>query len=482
MKGIASERPVAVRLLLLNPPSFNRWRYIKEGICQGRCSPSVWPPVTLATIGALAGRIGGIETRLLDGAALHLSEAKLLAALREAAPDAAILSTTTPTFPADLRAAELVKQVRPGCRVAMLGPHVSALPEEAVASPAVDVVFRNEPERIAENWLRALAGGRDWREVRGLTFRRDDGAAVSMPDELFIADLDELPFPDRDLIDNSLYFDPLTGKPFTVIRNSRGCPCACGFCVSFYFGRKWRTRSVENIVAEIDECVERHGVTDFLFNADFFTCDRSAVIDLCDAIVERRLPITWMCNSRVDAVDAELLGAMKRAGCQLISFGIESASQSILDGANKRIDRETIERAIALTRRAGIQSLGYFVFGLPGETRETARDTIRLARRLPLDFAGFFTATPYPGTALYRCLEAEGRLKSRNWTRYDESACDVYDLPDLTGREIRALTREAYRAFYLRPSQIAAELRRFVSPHGLRRAWSLARLFLNLAR
>jgi len=470
-----------VKVLLLNPPSFTAVRYVKEGICQGRATPTVWPPVTLAAIGAVCRRLGGFDVRLIDGNAQRLKEADLRGALRDFKADVVFLNTATPCFAGDLRSAELVKEVRRSARTVMIGTHASATARRVVASAAVDVVIRNEPERVARNLLVALKVGDDLAGVKGITYERD-GVIVSNPDEDFIEDLDEWPWPDRDLLDNSLYVNPLTGKRFTVIRNSRGCPARCVFCVGFYYGKKWRTRSAANVVAELEECVTRHGVTDFVFNADLFTFDKGRVIELCREIVDRGLDITWVCNSRVDTIDEERLEWMERAGCQLVSLGIESASEAILAGAKKGIDREKIMRAVALFTKSRVKSLGYFVFGLPGETRETAEATIRFALELPLDYASFYTAVPFPGTPLAAYLRDNGLIKPADWSRYDDSQCDVYDLPDLTGEELRRLVRRGYLRWYGRPRQIARAIGDAFTPVGLKRNLSLLGSFVNLSR
>jgi radical SAM superfamily enzyme YgiQ (UPF0313 family) len=308
--------------------------------------------------------------------------------------------------------------------------------------------------------------------TRGIT-RRVDGAVVSSPDEDPIENLDDIPWPDRSLLDNSMYINPLTGKVFTVIRPSRGCPGRCLFCVGFYYGKTWRTRSVPNIVDELEECVRRYGIADFLLNADLFTQNKAHVIAFCTEILRRRLDVTWVCNSRVDTVDEERLSWMKKAGCQLISLGIESGNDEILANVRKGTRRDTIVRGIEAIRRSGIKSLGYFVFGLPGETTATVEHTIRFALELPLDYAHFMTATPYPGTELARYLAGNNLITSTEWARYDETRCDVYDLPGLTGAQIRKAARRAYLRWYFRPRILFRTMAECVTSVGRRRNLSL---------
>ncbi len=471
-----------MNVLLLNPPSFTSFQYVKEGICQGKISPTLWPPATLATIGAICKKIRGINLRLVDGNALKLSESELLNVYKDFQPDVVILNTTTPTFPADLRSAELAKQANSSVTTTiMMGTHASAMAEEIVDTPHVDIVMRNEPERIALNLITALKDGEKIEGIKGVTYKNAHGV-VSNPDESFIENLDEWPWPDRSLLDNSLYVNPLTGKRFTVIRNSRGCPGRCIFCVGFYYGKRWRTRSVSNIIDEIEECVTQYEITDFLFNADLFTKDKNEVIGLCKEIAHRKLDITWLCNSRVDTIDEERLHWMEKTGCQMISFGIESASKEILHNVKKDITREKVIRAIDLMKKSRIKSLGYFMFGLPGETKESTEETIQFALELPLDYASFFTATPYPGTDYFNYLRDNTLLTTDDWSRYEESQCDVYDLPDLTGKELQRIVKRAYMRWYFRPTKILQELKHTFTLVGFKRNLSLLASFLKKGR
>lgn len=470
-----------MNVLLLNPPSFTSVQYCKEGICQGKISPNIWPPVTLAAIGATCKRIGGINVRLVDGNALKLTEEALISAYKDFQPDIVVLNTTTPSFPGDLKSAELAKQVNPSITTIMIGTHVSATAEDVVNTNSVDFVIRNEPERIAFNLITALKNGTEIQEVKGITYKNTNGV-FSNPDESFVKNLDELPWPDRSLLDNSLYVNPLVGKRFTIIRNSRGCPARCTFCVKFYYGSRWRTRSASNIVDEIEQCVTQYGITDFLFNADFFTQNKTQVINLCREIENRNLNITWLCNSRVDAIDEERLYWMEKTGCQMISFGIESANKEILDNVKKGISREKVIRAINLVKKSRIKSMGYFIFGLQGETKATAEETIRFALELPLDYVRFLTAVPYPGTEFGDYMRNNALIKTDDWSRYEEAACDVYDLPDLTAEQLQEIVRKAHIRWYLRPSKIIRELRNSFTAVGFKRNISLLASFLKMIR
>jgi radical SAM superfamily enzyme YgiQ (UPF0313 family) len=181
----------------------------------------------------------------------------------------------------------------------------------------------------------------------------------------------------------------------------------------------------------------------------------------------------------VDSIDEELVRWMQQAGCQMISFGIESANEDILSSINKGIDCKKVIRAINIVKKSRIKSVGYFTLGLPGETKSTAKATIKFALELPLDYASFFTATPYPGTEFCRYMRDKQLLKTDDWRRYDESKCDVYDLPGLTADELQRIVRNAYLRWYFRPAKIMQELKSCFTLVGLRRNISLLTSFLR---
>jgi radical SAM superfamily enzyme YgiQ (UPF0313 family) len=193
------------------------------------------------------------------------------------------------------------------------------------------------------------------------------------------------------------------------------------------------------------------GVSNVVFLADLFTVNRRQVIELCQRIIDARLPFKWQCNSRVDHIDEEILSWMKRAGCWQIAFGLESGSQEVLDRAKKGITIEQIDHAINLTNRFGIKAWGYFIIGLPGETKETIRATIDLAKRLPLNLALFHVAVPYPGTEFNDMARKQGWLLSERWQDLDMNYSAIVEYPQLTAAEIDKAAKRAFLEWYLRP-------------------------------
>jgi radical SAM superfamily enzyme YgiQ (UPF0313 family) len=435
----------------------------------------LWPPISLATIGAVLEREGHlVEAR--DAAATGYPRANLLRDIEREPHDAVIWSTGTPSIADDLALANEIKARAKGVATAVFGTHVTALDEACLSDTrGLDAIFRNEPEATAAEWVRALETKRPLEAVAGLSYR--DGERIRRnPDRPFLSDLDSLPDPAWHLFDLDVYRLPLRGDRFLMVTPHRGCPYPCSYCTAqTYYGAKLRRRSVEKVRDEIRRNVEVHGVKELFFWSDTFTLDKRYVMALCDAVAP--LGVSWASNSRVDTIDEEMARAMRRAGCWMISFGIESGDQELLDAAGKGATVEEAERAVAVVKAAGIKAAGHFVLGLPGETRESLEKTLALANRLPLDFEQFYCAVPFPGSRLYEEAREKGWLDESDFSRYRQDEA-LLELPGLSPEEVMAYRQTAYRHFYTRP-RVAVSALSLLSPKNLGRAASAFKRFLG---
>ncbi len=475
-----------MKLLLLNPPTVEGKGFIREGRCtqEGGVWTTLWPPISLATIGAVLER-DGHDVAAKDASATGYPRMKLLADIAEAPPDAVIWSTGTPSIVDDLALATEIKRVAPATRTAVFGTHVTALDETCLAdTPALDAIFRNEPEATAAEWVSKLRTPERFPEILGLSFReppggsdgRPDGTIRRNPDRPFLTDLDDLPAPAWHLFDLDAYRLPLKGEQFLMVTPHRGCPYPCSYCTAqTYYGAKLRRRSVERVIDEIRRNVEVHGVKELFFWSDTFTLDKRYVMALCEAMIP--LGVSWASNSRVDTIDAELASAMRRAGCWMIPFGIESGSQELLDAVGKGATVDEAERAVAVVKAAGIKVAGHFVLGLPGETKESLDETLDLAARLPLDFEQFYCAVPFPGSRLYDEAREKGWLHENDFSRYRQDEA-ILELPGLTPDEVARYRQAAYRRFYTRP-KVAMSALGLLSPRNLWRATSAFKRFIG---
>jgi radical SAM superfamily enzyme YgiQ (UPF0313 family) len=299
--------------------------------------------------------------------------------------------------------------------------------------------------------------------IKGLVWRDGSEIVVNLT-RPFIADLDDLPHPMHELLPWQDYRMPLIKGPFTFIVTSRGCPAGCTYCikhVSYQFAV--RLRSAEKIMEEL-WVLKKMGLNNIHMYADLFTVNRDQVIDLCERIIREKINIRWTCNSRVDYVDEEMLTLMGKAGCWLISWGIESGNEQILRHARKGAYPDKAERALTWAREAGIKNWGYFIIGLPGETEETIADTIDFSKKLPLDIALFHVAAPYPGTPFFFEVVKNGWFRpGTRWEQVDMDKGTVLDYEGLSAERLLYWQKRAFREWALRPGPILTYLKMLAS-------------------
>ena len=441
-----------VDILIVNPPSPDGNIYIRDICRAGRASREgmIWPQTSLAFIAGALDRDFSVD--VVDCIGEKMSWPRFEELMRRKRPRYVITYLISSIIYNDLRVAELAKEL--GAATIAIGPHVSIMPESIADFPFVDYVIRGEVEEAVVELLNELEAGRSPAGIKGIAYR-EDGKAVITPERPLMEDLGKLPRPRQDLLPLRHYRMPMIDGPFTMVTTSRGCPYPCIYCRKMaLWGNRVRLRPVDDIM---DELIWLHelGVDNVVFLADLFTVNRRQVTELCRRIVEAGLPLKWQCNSRVDHIDEEILSWTKRAGCWQIAFGLESGSQEVLDKAKKGITVEQIERAINLTDRFGIKAWGYFIIGLPGETPETIRATIDLAKRLPLNLALFHVAVPYPGTEFNDMARENGWLLSDRWEDLDMNYSAIVEYPQLSAAEIDKAAKRAFFEWYLRPGPVA---------------------------
>jgi len=474
-----------MRILFLNPPHLTGDIYMKEiGRCGRRAvAGEVWPQTGLAYLAAVALQTNS-EARIIDAMALSYSLEKLLEEISLFKPDLIVTNTTTPTFDNDVIVFTEIRNKIPDVILSFTGTHISALPEESLRKSNADFIFLNEAEETLKDILIKTkeyfkdTGNKNSTASNFKNFFLDEirdvsGIAYLIEDKFyqtsarpFIDPLDSLPFPARHLLPNEKYIMPFfENKPFVTIIPTRGCPWRCIFCrAGKVWGNKVRTRSIENVLDEIEQIIRDLKIRNVAFMTDSFTLNRKWTLRFLEGILQRNIKFKWVCNSRVDAADIEMLELMKKAGCRLISYGVESGDQEILDRAKKGIKLESSARAIEMTRKAGIISMAYFILGLPGETTETIKRSIEFAKKINPDYANFHIATPFPGTELYEIASRNNWLVSDKWCDYEEEGSAVLRTESLTAEDLMKAQRMAMRKFYLRPSKLFFEVFSLRSP------------------
>jgi len=415
---------------------------------------------------AAVTRQHGYPTVLVDAAALDLDPEGLLVRVKTARPDVLGLSATTFSICHAAAFAARVREFFPDITVIIGGPHVSAAPLETMQRfHEFDVAVVGEGEETIIELLKALDSGGALDAVSGIVIRCE-GDVTSTGRRAFLTDLDQLPYPAWDLLEGFPgRYPPASFKvkklPAASLVTSRGCPNRCIFCDRSVFGSSCHAFSAEYVTGMIRHLVDQFGIREFSFEDDTFITFKKRLVTICQGLISLGLDISWTCLGRVNSIDAETLELMKRAGCWQISFGIESGSQEILTTIHKNITLEQIGRAVALCREAGILSKGFFIVGHPGETRQTLKQTLEFALKLPLDDISVTMLTPFPGTEIYERAAEFGEFDS-DWSRMN-LLNTVFIPHGLTHEDLEQNQREILRRFYLRPRIILGYLRRLAA-------------------
>jgi anaerobic magnesium-protoporphyrin IX monomethyl ester cyclase len=443
-----------MKIALINPPFLFIYGKINTG---HHCSFPLG-------IGYLASYIRhfGHEVAIFDPEASRTSNDELWEQLQKFKPDLVGLTSVTANFTVASRLATEAKR-RLGCYVIMGGPHVTALPATALGSTAgLDAVIRGEGEIplrvIAEQFDRE--GKVDFETVPGAAFFQN-GRLHRVQRSRYIENLDEIPFPARNLTDLSwytLHAHFQRGTKSATVLSSRGCPSKCTFCGNVISGRNFRAVSPEYFVRELETLFSQHRIRHFHIVDDCFTADIKRVERICDLIIEKQLPITWFCFGRADSLqDEKIVRKMKRAGCIYVLLGIESGNQRILDIMRKNTTIETIEDCCALLRKVGIKYFNSFIIGNEGDTEETVRETIHFAKRLGSVMGVFNIMIPFPGSPIFHKYYRNLDRADMDWSKFCAVGDDIPYEPrhtKLSKHDMLRLTSTAYRIFYLDPRQL----------------------------
>lgn len=443
------------RILLIYPPSpvLNR-----EDRCQQPTKDLIvippLPPTDLMYLAAVAEK-AGFEAKIND----YSQNGDYEVDLKEFNPDYLVVNIATPTLEHDLDAVKKAKEICPNVITIAKGAAFLTLSERIIKEHnELDFGILGE----AENTLKEILEEKPKAEILGLYYKENDEVKFT-GNRPFIEDLDSLPFPARHLVDNNIYRRPDNNKVQATIKVSRGCPFHCFFCLATpVSGAKVRRRSPENIVAEIKECVEKYNIKNFLFWSDIFNIDKDWTMKLCQAIIDSGLKITWSANTRADTADLEMAEMMYKSGCRLVSIGVESGSQYMLEKMGKKITLNDVRRTVKVFKKAKIRIYNYFVIGLPWETEETVEETIKFAIELNSDFISFYTATPLPGSRFYD-YALEHNLFDKETSFENAYYYPAVNTHNLSRERVFELHKSAIKRFYLRPLYILKMLSRIRS-------------------
>ena len=393
--------------------------------------PYAWPnkshPLGLAYIAAVLEQ-SGFAVQIIDMDPMEMSVRDLRIEIIKIKPKIVGISFMTPQYNYAVEILKLIKEVDSDIKTIAGGTHVSALPKEMLDIHELDFIVIGEGEITAKELVSVLIGNsnKSLENIPGIGFVQNSKVFLNEPREL-IADLDNLPFPSWHQLPMGRYSVANLGseknRPVYPLLSSRGCPNQCIFCSSHViFKRKFRKRSADNIIDEIEFLERKYDAKQFDFVDDTITVDRKRMDCLCDYFILAKKDFLWMCNSRVNTVTPHLLKKMYRAGCCKIDFGVESGNQDILNNIKKGITIEQVIKAHRWAKEAGLVVSSFFMVGNLGETEEHIRRTADFIDKLKTDYVAATIATPFPGTELYSMANSKGWIRERDWSKYDTTA------------------------------------------------------------
>ena len=445
------------KIVLVNPP-YLFWSPEKNYL---RPFIGTLPSLGLLSLAAVL-RQKKYEVKVIEGTSGYGSLERITEAIVREDAQFVGFSCTTASVDNGARIAEAVKERQPSIRAFVGGPHVTALPVKTLLRyPAFDYGLAGEGEIAFPEMLAALEGGRSPEGIGSAVFREGNGIRLN-PRRALMENLDELPFPAYDLLPSfpagyaPALFNYVNG-PTAPIASSRGCPQRCTFCDRSVFGTRYRYFSEDYLLELMSLLRAKFGVRHLVFVDDQFAALRSRLMRFCERLLEKDLKLTWSCDARADTLDGETLAIMKKAGCWMISYGVESGSAEILESLQKGITLAQVEEVVHRTRQAGIRAKGLFMIGSPGETETTLRQTLDFILNCPFDEINLSYLTPFPGTAIYEKIKGSEEF-SEEWARMNAlnpllrpQGLAVEDLQKAYGRIIRS--------FYMRPGISLAYLR-----------------------
>lgn len=449
-----------MKILLVNP-SFN----LEKALGRFRRIYNVMPAINLAYLAAVLEKYGN-DVEIIDDAAVQIGPNGILDVIKSKKPDLIGISCLTQTAPDVFSLAKKIKEYDKTIPLILGNLHASLFAQEILKNRIADIIVHSEGEYTLLELVNALGNGKDLKDVKGISFLAED-RVVHTPPRPFIENLDELPFPAWHLFPLKKYrlfsFDEIK-TPAMIISGSRGCPYRCTFCSLLIMGNRRRKRSPKNIADEFFYLSNNLGYKQISFVDPIFPMRKGEGLEFCQEVTSRGLHkrIVWTTETRVDLVDRELLERMKEAGCRRIMYGFESGASSTLESLQKGFSQEDAVRTMKITRDVGIETIGFFMLGAPGETLKTIRKTINFAKELNIDFAKFTILVPYPGTKIYNDLISEGKLKTAEWHRFtsypSKGTEPIYTPEGMTSKDLISLQRKATFEFYVRLKMIFRHL------------------------
>ena len=469
-----------MKILMLNPPFLPRYSRQSRSPCVTKSGTFYYPYYLAYATGNLEKH--GFSPRLVDAIANEWNERETMEFVKTFKPDLVIIDTSTPSIYNDVAVASEIK-ASGAAHVSLVGTHPTRLPEETLKMPGnIDSVCRGEYDETVVELAQAFEKGKDLKNVKGISFRKGS-KIIHNPNRLAIKNLDDLPFVSevyKKHLNIKKYFYASLQWPQITILTARGCPYNCSFC-NIPFKSSYRFRSSENVASEFEYIQnEIPFVKEVMIEDDTFPVIKERTDKICRLLIENKNRLKWSCNARVNT-DIETLRLMNKAKCRLLCVGFETPKQNVLDNIHKKTTRELQTEFMRNTKKAGMLVNGCFILGLPGDTTESIRETIKFARELNPDTAQFYPLMVYPGTEAYEWARGSGYLATEDFSKWLLSSgfhSTTVSRPDLPAEELIKLCDQARKEYYMRGSYIISKMAQVIMhPAEFTRTFKAFRIF-----
>jgi anaerobic magnesium-protoporphyrin IX monomethyl ester cyclase len=435
-----------VLLMTTAPPENGAW-YLGKRL----------PPIGLMYVAAALEK-AGFKVQMLDNYLMKKSTEEIKQLITQINPGIVGITCGSATYPRCVETSKAIKQAKSDCKIVVGGWHASYMPDSLLSNPEIDYVVMGEGERAITELASTIMRGNEKTSaaIAGVAVKRN-GKNIKNPPK-YIENMDEIPYPARHLLPLELYdrtIEYLDAKPADVMSISRGCVYNCGFCETRkLWGNICRGFSPKRVIGEIQDLQSRYGTKGIYFINDNFTLRKKETTELCNLMLENKLDLEWVCDTRVDLVNDEILSLMSKAGCKTIWFGVESASTKILKRIGRNTTTQEVETAFKLCRKNGIKTACSFMLGLPDETLKDMEDSLKFAKKLNPDWCQFNTFIAYPESRLYNEL-----LEKGNYVKLDEFLLSV-KTDEFDYNSLMAVQGRFFKEFHMTPKQIMKRIRR----------------------
>ncbi len=387
-----------MKILFLNLPS--DVLIVRRYMCSSFAEAFLFPPHDLISLAGVARSIPGMEVSFLDAVGECSNTDDTIAYIRENSPDVLVSIISFELYDKDVLIVRRLKEEFPEISIFLFGHYPTHFPKETLDYSNADLIMLGEPDLIFSRVIQQMSAKEPLNEIGGIAYRTADGQIAVGKQERRVTAFDSLPMPAYDLLNNSFYREPFMPQPFGLIQSARGCPYQCNYCVHS-FGTKLTMLSPETVFEHILQLKSQHNIRSLRFIDDTFTVIPARVIEICKKMIAHKLDLKWTCLARADTLNEEMLVWMKRAGCVRLNIGMESGSQKILDILNKGTTVESSLRQLQSVKKTGLEMMGFFLTGIPGETEDDINESIRFAQDAGFNYVAIDTLKIYPGTPLF---------------------------------------------------------------------------------